>query len=54
MPMSIEEEIFRLQITVNDVLRVQILESKGDFGCVEFGDRVWEALVQVSINMTDT
>lgn len=42
--MAIEEQVFRLQISINDVLGVQILKRQSNLCSVEFGDRVWETL----------
>ncbi len=39
-----KQEVFRLQITVNDVERVQVVESEGNLGGVEFGNGVRESL----------
>ena len=48
MTMSIEQKVLGLQISVDDVLCVQILESKRDLCCVEFGNRVRETLIMVN------
>jgi len=39
-----EEDVLRLEISVDDVEGVKVVESEGDFGGVELGDRVWESL----------
>jgi hypothetical protein len=44
MPMAVQEQVFRLQIAVDDVVRVQVVEGQRDLGRVEFGDGVREAL----------
>ena len=42
--MSVQEQILRLQISVDDILLVKILEGQRHFGGVELGDGVGEAL----------
>ena len=44
MAVPVEQQVFRLQVTVDDVPRVQILERQRDFGSVELGHGVREAL----------
>jgi hypothetical protein len=44
VPMSVEEQIFRLQVAVNNIVRVQVIEGQRDLSRVEFGDGVGEAL----------
>ena len=41
---SVQQQILRLQVAVDDVVRVQIVERKRDFGGVELGDGVGKAL----------
>jgi hypothetical protein len=44
MPMAIQEQVLGLQIAVDDVVRVEVIESERDFGGIEFGDGVGKAL----------
>jgi len=39
-----EEDVLRLEISVDDVEGVEVVESESDFGGVELGDRVGESL----------
>jgi hypothetical protein len=39
-----EQQVFGFQVAVDDVEGVKVVESEGDFSCVEFGDRVGETL----------
>ena len=39
-----EEDVFWLQVAVDDVERVEVVERERDFGGKEFGDGVGEAL----------
>ena len=39
-----EQQVFGLEVAVDDVERVQVVERERDLGRVEFGDRVGEAL----------
>jgi len=41
---SAEEQVFGLQVTVDDVEGMKVVERQGDFCGVEFSDRVREAL----------
>jgi len=43
----IQKQIFRFQIAVDDVVRVEIIEGKRDLGGVEFRDWVRKALSQL-------
>jgi len=47
MTVPIQKQIFRFQIAVDDVVRVEIIEGKRDLGGVEFRDRVRKALSQL-------
>ena len=40
-----EEDVFRFQVAVDDVERVQVVERERDFGGKEFRDGVRESLV---------
>lgn len=42
--MSVEEQVFGFQVAVYDILFVQVFEGKGDFGGIELGNGVREAL----------
>ena len=42
--MAVEEQIFGLEIAVDDVLRMQVVERERHFGGVEFGYGVGKAL----------
>ena len=44
MTVSIEKQIFWLQIAINDLLLVKIFESQGHFCSVKLRDWVGEAL----------
>jgi hypothetical protein len=44
-----EEQVFGLQVSVDDVERVEVVEGECDFCCVELGDRVREALSGTSV-----
>lgn len=44
MPIRIQKEVFRLQITINDVETVQVIERQRDLGCIKFGDGIRESL----------
>lgn len=48
MAVSIEQQILRLQIAVDDVVRVQVVERERDFRRVELCNRVGKALWGVS------
>lgn len=48
MTMSIEKKVFRLQVPIYDIFRVQILEREGNFSGIEFGNRVGEALSETA------
>lgn len=42
--MSVEQQVLGLQVAVDDVVRVQVVERKRDFGGIELGDGVGKAL----------
>lgn len=42
--MSVEQQVLGLQITVDDVHRVQVVESERDLGGVELSNGVGESL----------
>lgn len=42
--MSVEKQILRLEITVNNAMQVQVFERERNLGSVEFGDWVRESL----------
>lgn len=44
--MSVQQQVFWLQVTIDDVLPVQIFEGQGHFGSVELGYRVGEPLLR--------
>ena len=44
VPIEVEQNVFGLQVTVDDILVVEVIQGEGDFGGVEFRDRVGEAL----------
>lgn len=48
--MSVEQQVFRFQISVDDIFFVQIFESQGDLGCIELGDRIGEALMSSRVS----
>lgn len=39
-----EQQVFRLEISVDDIEGVEVVDSEGDFCGVEFGNGVWESL----------
>lgn len=44
--MTIKQEILRLQVTIDDLMMMQILEGKSDFCSVELGDWIGESLLR--------
>lgn len=42
--MSVQQQVFRLEIAVDDVHAVEVIQGQSDFGGVELGNRVGEAL----------
>jgi len=44
MSVRAEKNVFRLEITVDNVQRVKVIKSKSDLSSVELGDRVGESL----------
>ena len=44
MAVPIEEQVFWLQISIDDVHRVQVIESQSDLGGIELGNWIREAL----------
>lgn len=42
--MAVEQQVLGLEVAVDDVVRVQVVEGEGDFGGIELGDGVGEAL----------
>ena len=44
MPVVVEQDVLRLEIAVDDILAMQVVESKGDFRGVELRDWVGEPL----------
>ncbi len=44
VPVCAQQQVFRLEIAIDDVEPVQIVERESHFGRVEFRDRVGEAL----------
>ena len=48
MPMPVKEQIFGLQISIDDVVLVQILDCQGDFGSIELCYRIGKPLRQLS------
>ena len=42
--MSVEQQVFGLEIAVNDVHAMKIIECQRDFSGVKFRDRIWKAL----------
>lgn len=41
---KVEEDVFWLEVAVNDVEAVEVVECEGDLCCVEFGDWIWKPL----------
>ena len=46
--MSVKEQIFRLQVSINDIERMQIIQCEGNLCGIEFGNWVGEPLEHVS------
>lgn len=46
MSVGAEQQVFGLEVAVDDVERVEVVERERDLGRVEFGDRVGEALAE--------
>jgi hypothetical protein len=44
MSIKCENDIFRLEIAIDDVESVEMVERESNFGCVELCDRFWDAL----------
>lgn len=44
MAVAVKKKVFRLQISVNDIPRVQVLQGQRDLSSVKFGNGVREAL----------
>jgi hypothetical protein len=44
MTVRVEEDVLRLEVSVDDVKRMEVVQCERDLGCIEFGHRVWEAL----------
>jgi hypothetical protein len=42
--MSVQEQVFRLQVAIDNIVRVQVIEGQRDLSRIEFGDGVGEAL----------
>lgn len=42
--MTVQQQIFRLQVSVDNLLRMEIFEGKNHFGCIKLGHRVGESL----------
>lgn len=42
--MSIEQQVFGLQVAVDDVLLVKVVERQGDLGSIELCDRIGKSL----------
>lgn len=51
MAVSIKKQILGLQVSVDDVQRMQIIQRERNLGGVEFGDGVGEPLEDVQISM---
>lgn len=50
--MSVKEEVLRFQVSVDNMLRMQVFQRERDFGRVEFGDSVRKPLPNVSNDAT--
>lgn len=48
MTMTVEEQVLGLEVSIDDVLGMQILQRQRDFCGVELCDGIWEALSTVS------
>ena len=44
MTINIQENIFWLQVPVNDIETVQVVQCKSDLGSIKFGDRIRKPL----------
>lgn len=52
MSMSVEQQVLWFEVSVDDILVVQVFKSQRDLGRIEFGDRVGEALMsRVSVRV---
>lgn len=47
MAMAVEKQVFRLQISVDDILGVQIFQCQSSFGSIKLGNGVGETLHRV-------
>lgn len=47
MPVSVQQQILRLEIAVDDVHAVEVIQGQGDFGGVELRNGVGEALLNL-------
>lgn len=43
---SIQQQVFRLEIPINDVFGVQIFDCQNHLSCIKFGNVIREALIQ--------
>lgn len=53
MPVSVKKQVLGFQISVYDLLRMQILERKGDFRSIEFGDWIRKSLEYSCVNIPE-
>ncbi len=44
MTIRTEKDVFWFEISIDDVEGMEVIDCESDFGCVEFGDGVWESL----------
>lgn len=45
---AVEKKILGLEITINNVMRVQIIKGESDFGSVELGHWIGKALLELA------
>jgi hypothetical protein len=44
MAVSVQEQILRFQVAVDNIHAVQVVQGQSDFSCIKLGNRVREAL----------
>ena len=43
--MAVQEKILGFEISIDHIIAVKVLKSKGDFGSIKLGYRIGEALI---------
>ena len=54
MSIRVKQDVFRLEVAVDNVERVQVIKRERDLCRVELGDRIWKALIDNRILMNST